>query len=639
MRRVLSTTMSECADEPETVEFPMGSDNKKLRKQINNIIQSYANPWDVLTELAQNSVDSIRRYGEDENHKVIITIDKPNKGLRIIDTGTGFEPDKLIPLLAPDSTDKELEDGSVGEKGVGLTFCTFISNEIIIHSKNELGEKKVKVEGCNNWRKSNEDEKPPKIQILSNDTDLDLERFTDIQINDIHIEDGALDVFSLSPQSLLHFLQAYSSLGDCHDIFGLDAIKFKTYYGPSLEKIKLVNTRYSSPLSVLPKSKIYNLDAYKEKAGGMNDKKKNQTLDGKVVYSIRNYKGPNDRDIRVLMCFAPNPDLYLDISKTKKIFKIDKEKEGFESYNKATETLRTSSPAQSKKLLREYGLFEPAIYVGTKGMPTSVKVEPPRVFGDGYWRNMWVLVMDDKVEFDMGRKSIPSRLQSTLKKFVKQSFQEFIALEIYKHTKAYSPGFSDTSITSAEWNAIRAKQFAEYKDLEDLEIEGINFMKKPKSGAGQEASVVSIFHEMLVAGHFKRYRILQEGYQMQYDAWGIYTKDDDTELDIIIEYKYDAKGLIGDMEAGRKLFSDIDILVCWTMSEAKLSKQMTIESVDDEHANYEGQTHIISIPIHNALPDLPVICLEEFIKRQQPEEEVEISPSEDFTEWDEGDTL
>ena len=75
------------------------------------------------------------------------------------------------------------------------------------------------------------------------------------------------------------------------------------------------------------------------------------------------------------------------------------------------------------------------------------------------------------------------------------------------------------------------------------------------------------------------------------------------------------------------------------MSEAKLSKQMTIESVDDEHANYEGQTHIISIPIHNALPDLPVICLEEFIKRQQPEDEVEISPSEDFTEWDEGDTL
>ena len=96
----------------------------------------------------------------------------------------------------------------------------------------------------------------------------------------------------------------------------------------------------------------------------------------------------------------------------------------------------------------------------------------------------------------------------------------------------------------------------------------------------------------------------------QYDAFQKHLhKDDDTELDI--NYRIDAKTLIGDMEAGRNLFSDIDILVCWTMSEAKLSKQMTIESVDDEHANYEGQTHIISIN-NNCNPawDLPVICLE-----------------------------
>jgi len=620
--------------EPETIDFPMGSDNKKLRKQIKNIIQSYGNPWDIFTELVQNSVDSIRRHGEDEEHSVIITIDKKNKGLRIIDTGTGFDPDKLILLLAPDSTDKDYEDDSVGEKGVGLTFCTFISNEIIIHSKNDLGEKKVKIEGCNDWRLSNEDEKPPKIEILPNETELEFTRFTDIQINDIYIEDGALDIFSLSWNALRQFLLAYTSLGDCHDIFGLKAIKFKTHFGPSLDKISPIESKYSSPLSILS-NKIYNLDEYIEKAAGMNDKKKNKTLDGKVVYSVRNYKGPNDRDIRVLMCFAPTPDMYLDISWKKKIFKIDKEDPEFKSYYKAMETLRTANPTKVKKLLRQHGLFNPGIYVATKGMPTSVKIDPPRVFGDGYWRNMWVLVMDDKVEFDMGRKSIPGRLQNTLKKFVAQSFNEFISLEIYKYNKAYSPGFSDGSITSAEWAAQRTRQFAEYKDLDDLELDGLNFMKKPQSGAGQEASVVSIFHEMLVAGYFDRYKILQEGYQMQYDAWGIYTKEDGSELDIIIEYKYDAKGLIGDMENGRKLFSNVDLLVCWTMSEAKLSQQMVVESIDEEHASYEGQTHIISIPIHNALPDLPLICLEDFIRRRQPAEEINVINYEDFTSWDE----
>ena len=34
-----------------------------LRTKLSGILESYANPWDLLAEMAQNSIDSIRQLG------------------------------------------------------------------------------------------------------------------------------------------------------------------------------------------------------------------------------------------------------------------------------------------------------------------------------------------------------------------------------------------------------------------------------------------------------------------------------------------------------------------------------------------------------------------------------------------------
>ena len=103
----------------------------RLRREIQNIVDSYNNQWDIIAELTQNSVDGIRRwnnmYGLEKKHLIDIVIDQQNKGITISDSGCGIDPNKLPMLFIPGETDKANENDSIGEKGVGLKFVIFSS--------------------------------------------------------------------------------------------------------------------------------------------------------------------------------------------------------------------------------------------------------------------------------------------------------------------------------------------------------------------------------------------------------------------------------------------------------------------------------------------------------------------------------
>lgn len=65
---------------------------------------------------------------------------------------------------------------------------------------------------------------------------------------------------------------------------------------------------------------------------------------------------------------------------------------------------------------KNYGmLLNGGIYVVTKGMPTGIVIEPQTTGFSGYWSNFIMLIEDDKITFDLGRKTIPSRTKGTLK--------------------------------------------------------------------------------------------------------------------------------------------------------------------------------------------------------------------------------
>ena len=99
-----------------------------IRKSIRGIDDSYNNFWDILAELIQNSVDAINKK-EIPDGNIKIVIDSVNKTIRVIDDGIGIEHGDIPILLSPFSTNKENDSSSIGEKGVGLKFVIFQSNE------------------------------------------------------------------------------------------------------------------------------------------------------------------------------------------------------------------------------------------------------------------------------------------------------------------------------------------------------------------------------------------------------------------------------------------------------------------------------------------------------------------------------
>ncbi|WP_202965018.1 ATP-binding protein [Flavobacterium sp. ASV13] len=81
------------------------------------------------------------QYEKKKPEKGIIKIDinSLSKSIKIEDNGSGIDPEMLPILLAPFSTNKENDEDSIGEKGVGLTFVLFSCNDFKITSGNQKG--------------------------------------------------------------------------------------------------------------------------------------------------------------------------------------------------------------------------------------------------------------------------------------------------------------------------------------------------------------------------------------------------------------------------------------------------------------------------------------------------------------------
>ncbi len=99
-------------------------DIDQIRHQIRGILDSYSHDWDILAELAQNSIDAMRRQPPIRGH-IKISINAAERTIEFSDNGCGIDPQKLQGLLRPFATDKLGVANQIGQKGVGLTFILF----------------------------------------------------------------------------------------------------------------------------------------------------------------------------------------------------------------------------------------------------------------------------------------------------------------------------------------------------------------------------------------------------------------------------------------------------------------------------------------------------------------------------------
>jgi DNA topoisomerase VI subunit B len=133
----------------------LAPDTEQIKHQIKAVLESYSHDWDVLAELAQNSVDAVVRANPTRGH-IMLTIDSVNKIVEVRDNGTGIDPSQLQRLLRPFGSDKTALSNQIGRKGVGLTFVLFSTTSFEIETHSSTGSASAKILGAQAWLDSND---------------------------------------------------------------------------------------------------------------------------------------------------------------------------------------------------------------------------------------------------------------------------------------------------------------------------------------------------------------------------------------------------------------------------------------------------------------------------------------------------
>lgn len=593
----------------EPIDFLNVPSDRRLRREIQNIIDSYSHPWDIISELIQNSVDAIRQYEKlygdtyPKKHEIEIMIDASKRFISIRDTGIGFPSNSFSELLAPHGTDKDGDPYTIGEKGVGLTYTIFMCNRYEISTCSTTAKIEGFIENAASWRRG-ASVNIPKFTIIewTEDSFIPKDTYTLIKLFDVEQKyTDEDDLFQQSPSIIEFILRTKTAIGWVKNQFGGEALPVQITLiivdSSGQKTSNQINPEYLFPHQVLDNGTV-DLENFKRLAANLDDRQKSRRLQGKAIIK----KGCIDRGgkrINYYTFFAPSRQLWKDISEKFKFFKTNEQGE------------------------RQY-LFEGGIFIATRGMPTGIQLEPPSTGYAGYWPNFLILLEDDSITFDLGRKSIPGRTKGILREIAKTLFNEFIPVVGYATSDP-----PVTSVSSTIQYAEKTKEFENLKKLPDINLSRLPYLKYPD---GQEAAVVAIFHEMVAAGILRGYHTLRTGYRQTYDLWGIYSVTPDCvgknfqnlanangriELPIVVEFKHNAEDILDDALRNIKYFGDIDLIVCWDFDENAFARQnVTVEAMPVEDVLFNGTNFRLIWPAaYNLGPysEKPLISLRRLI--------------------------
>jgi len=538
---------------PQTIDFLNQPAPERLRKEIQNICDSYSHSWDLLSELTQNAVDAIalhrKQFGDNvKKHKIDITVNCSDRSVEVLDSGIGFSFDKFSYLLAPHGTDKVPTDPVIGQKGVGLKYTIFISNFYNIATCSPNGLIEGTISNACSWRRGHGARLPVFTTIKSEKNDNSAaSTFTRILVKDVErMYDESEDLFSQPIQILQLLLRTKTAIGYLKKCFGKDQgldiiVNLTLITTDGKTQTEIVKPFYLLPEELIASNRYIDLDDFKEQAATLDDAQKGRKLQGKCLRKVGSVVRAN-KNINYY-CFFGSRNLWADIS----------------SINHLSSTNSNGEVTN---------FYEGGIYSASRGMPTGIRLEAPRTGNFSYWPAFYIILEDDSIIFDLGRKAIPSRTVGLLREIAKGLFNEFAPF--FAYVSSDPPAVTMAAVQQHE----RSKFFSDLELLPDLKQPNINYLKHPDS---QEAAVVALFHELVGAKVLQGYFTLKTGYKMTYDLWGKYAIDkmkigqncrrfanqnNQVELPLVIEFKYRGEDILIDFESDRKYFTDIDMIVC-----------------------------------------------------------------------------
>ncbi|KAI9130032.1 ATP-binding protein [Acaryochloris sp. CCMEE 5410] len=593
----------------EEVDFLKQEVEEEIRLEAENLLSSYSQFHDVLAESLQNAVDSVDdRYHQEPTTavaKISLKFDIPKRTITVTDTGTGMPWSVLKNALKPNVTYKRVSKSSGkqrrsrGEKGVGFSFLTFTSNRIRVKTCNGTETIEVVVEGAHDYVKGITGERPMLKPMNSTPDGVSRElgstKYTVLEMTDVSTVDYCdRDIFDISLPELMWTLRTRTAVGNTDPVVSNRTpepeieITLQYISVEGEETIKQVPYCYESPEELISEQSKISFEKFQDYV----EKRKLHLARGKALVYRNTLTTASGRSIH---CYS------------------------FSMAPKAFDDLTSDMSS-------EEGWSPPSwvgIHIATRGMPTGIFIEPPITGSAFYWRRVFMLLQDDEMNFDVGRKTLRGRAKPMM---------QDISKTIWKDILGYLQ-----SLTPADPEAVtRRKQgklqllFQKAHEWKDLNFGAIQYKKEPQ----REQMVVALFYELVGANILKGYQTLRNNTIDQYDAFIYYSipkkhigkfqansiREELLEDQIIIEFKHKAEDILRDILDNKKTYQDINLLVCWKLNKSKFEKNnIDVELVPEESVYYFGSTHILYFPgIYQAGESLTVIELKTFLDRTRP---------------------
>ena len=604
-----------------------------IKNDVREIIRSYHQTYDHLTELLQNAVDVCEntfKIYKDGNlsgtylPNIEITIDLLKNSISVMDNGTGMSKDHLTKyFFRPHASLKNTYSLPVsrlrGEKGVGATFLSYGSAWIEVSTKDNNGEiSSCKLEGGIDWIMKEGSLDPPQAYPLDPPEILrDVSHGTIITLG--FSDRTNIKILRKHGPDIDHWekiLRIFTAIG-----YVLPIEQRDDFFSTLTVNVKVIDENGISSKNI---SKGF---LYPHEINGVQDIRLSQLSRG------RQGKLPLTQMMKdCIWEFHSFNDIVRKISD-----KIDSNlSEALYKYAPAVYIVfvwsREFWDNTNQRCFRTRRKeFIHGLTFSTKTQRIGEQRELSFTWRSGDYNRVFILLDVKKLHADIGRKSVPSELRE-----LGNEIANILHNDFYDNLDALKREPSRLS----EQGQVELERLTDvvlsYTDLEGATALGIQIIKIPH----EEQDVVALFFNLLGAGYLKGYNILATKTSTMYDgfAYFLLKLSEDTVYDHInnplgipsekfgrdgfkisperslIEFKLSSDGLIRDIIQQNKRLSDIRWLVCWEIGNLHERENFDIVEITSEdqksYREYYGVTHLLT----DEKTNVHVICLKRVIE-------------------------
>lgn len=593
-----------------------------IKREINNILNSYVGWFDPLCELIQNALDSVEKRAQmketDYIPKLNIKIDIKNNRVSVTDNGVGFQEEEYIKFLAPNFSFKN--GNTRGHKGVGATYLAYGFNYIQIATKSPDFEAVGVMKNARKWLSDPAPSGNPKVEPDKNavidPVFHDFDRGVSITVNyDNTTYPKNLSWIGINKaKDWLSILKVKTGLGAINENKQIQVDVIVEDKKGDISKATSEGIEYLEIQSFVAKSQNYT--DIQHKLTTLFDKHGPQF---RMPSKISNLEAIYDKwdytKIVSLLNFTDEQKELIDLYKPTMIFYYVY---SINVWNKINEKVGIR-----KGLNVLYG----GIQIAANNMPQGELIQIPLNKNIGRQNQAHVVLHFEECSADLGRKGFKKEITDLAKDIARKLLDGPLMKikQCFKKNTGVAPDLIREKKIS-EWK----QQMIQHEQANPLQLVNDNFFKPLNrisitSIPTREQDVIALFNQLIAGGVIRGIRIMATNERSTYDGLYRIVIEEPTENHIynretnplgieeeiverfkensdegfvsepnVLEYKYSLDGLVEDVEDGLKNTNDIGLVVAWEAGELYKRNYYIESPLLEENIglrSYHGVTH------------------------------------------------